>query len=374
MKNAIVIGAGILGASTAHHLAKLGAKVTVIDNFEKGRATDAAAGIICPWISQRRNKAWYTLAKNGAKFYQTLIPELEQAGEANTGYEKVGAISIHKDIEKVRKIEERAHTRKIDAPEIGEIKLLTPEETKQLFPVLDDGYYGLFISGAARVDGSALRDTLITRAKKMGAQFINGKAELVLSNGSTIKVKVENEVFLPDKIVITTGAWAKELVASLGLNFKMHFQKGQIVHLELPNKKTKNWPVIIPPNDQYLLTFGENKIVLGATHENDKEFDDTNITAGGILEVLSKGMAIAPGLSDATFEEVRVGFRPFTPGFLPVIGQVKGFEQLYMANGLGASGLTVGPYLGYQLAKLVLNQVTDIDLELYDVNTAIDQL
>ena len=59
MKKFIVIGAGILGASTAYHLAKAGKDVVIIDRQDQGQATDAAAGIICPWLSQRRNKAWY---------------------------------------------------------------------------------------------------------------------------------------------------------------------------------------------------------------------------------------------------------------------------------------------------------------------------
>lgn len=69
MQTYIVVGAGILGASTAYHLAKAGAQVTLVDRQDLGQATDAAAGIICPWLTQRRNKAWYQLAKNGAKFY-----------------------------------------------------------------------------------------------------------------------------------------------------------------------------------------------------------------------------------------------------------------------------------------------------------------
>lgn len=63
MKSYIIVGAGILGASTAYHLAKPGARVTVIDRKEPGQATDAAAGIVCPWLSQRRNQDWYHLAK-----------------------------------------------------------------------------------------------------------------------------------------------------------------------------------------------------------------------------------------------------------------------------------------------------------------------
>ena len=45
MKSYIVVGSGILGASTAYHLAKAGAKVTIVDRQDLGQATDAAAGI-----------------------------------------------------------------------------------------------------------------------------------------------------------------------------------------------------------------------------------------------------------------------------------------------------------------------------------------
>lgn len=65
MKKVIVIGAGILGASAAYQLAVMGAEVLIIDRQDPGQATDAAAGIICPWLSQRRNQAWYRLAKAG---------------------------------------------------------------------------------------------------------------------------------------------------------------------------------------------------------------------------------------------------------------------------------------------------------------------
>src|SRR5690625_4838747 len=98
----IVIGAGILGASTAYHLAKKGEKILLIDRFDKGQATDAAAGIICPWLSQRRNKAWYALAKGGAKYYPKLIHILEDDGEAVTGYQRVGTLKLER-VEKLNK-------------------------------------------------------------------------------------------------------------------------------------------------------------------------------------------------------------------------------------------------------------------------------
>src|SRR5690606_64358 len=125
MKDIVVIGAGILGASTAYHLAKAGAEVTIIDRKDKGQATDAAAGIVCPWISQRRNQAWYKLAKAGARYYSELIPLLEKEGETNTGYARVGDISLHSAHDKLEKMIERAMSRREEPPAVGEGRPLT---------------------------------------------------------------------------------------------------------------------------------------------------------------------------------------------------------------------------------------------------------
>ncbi|MNL15520.1 Hydrogen cyanide synthase subunit HcnC precursor [compost metagenome] len=127
----------------------------------------------------------------------------------------------------------------------------------------------------------------------------------------------------------------------------------------------------MPPSDQYLLAFEQQRIVVGATHENDIEGYDTRITPGGMHEIISKCLTWAPGLADSTFQEVRVGFRPFTADFLPVIGAVPGWEGLLAVNGLGASGLTMGPFIGSQVAKLALGMEPDIDLADYDVSKAI---
>lgn len=361
MKKIIVVGAGILGASTAYLLSKKGADVTVVDRRDKGQATDAAAGIVCPWLSQRRNKAWYLLAKSGARFYPQLIEELKKDGETETGYARVGSISLHKEQEKIIKMRERALARKPDAPEMGEIIELAKEDTHALFPPLDEEYASVHVSGAARVDGRALRDSLLRGAKKNDAVFIHGEASLEYKERSVIGIKTDGKFIGADCVIVCAGAWANSLLSPLGFDLKVTFQKAQIVHLRLPEEKTGNWPVVIPPGNQYLLAFDNGKVVAGATHE-DTEVFDTRTTAGGMLEVLNKNLEIAPGLSEAAYLETRVGFRPFTPGFLPVIGPLPGWDGILAANGLGASGLTMGPFIGSQLAKLALNEELDIDL------------
>ncbi|MBD8499688.1 NAD(P)/FAD-dependent oxidoreductase [Paenibacillus arenosi] len=369
----IVVGAGILGASTAYHLAKMGAEVLVVDRKDKGQATDAAAGIICPWLTQRRNQAWYRLAKAGARFYPKLIEQLENEGEAQTGYAQVGSLSLHHDLDKINKMEERAHLRREDAAEIGEITLLDENETRMQFPLLAEGYHAVHISGAARVDGRALRDALLQSAQRNGAVLIDGDATLEYQSNRVTGVKVGEESYTADMVVVCAGAWAKPLLQPLGINFKVTYQKAQIMHVQLQDgQDTSTWPVVMPPSDQYLLAFDHQKIVIGATHEDDIEGYDTRVTPGGMQEVLNKGLTLAPGLASSTFEEVRVGFRPFTPGFLPVIGVFPEWDGVIAANGLGSSGLTMGPYIGSQLAKLALEMELDIDINDYDIRKAIE--
>jgi len=371
MKKVIIIGAGILGASTAYQLAKMGAEVTVVDRKDQGQATDAAAGIICPWLSQRRNQAWYRLAKAGARFYPGLIRELEDEGETETGYARVGALSIHDDTEKIANMEKRAQLRLADAPEIGEITQMGAAEVHGMFPLLFKGYEAVHISGAARVDGRALRDALLRSAQRNGAVLIHGDAGLKYQANRVIGVTVGAESIAADEVIVCAGAWANQLLKPLGIDLQISYQKAQIIHLQLPScSNTDTWPVVIPPSDQYLLAFEGQKIVIGATHENDIDGYDTRATAGGMQEVLNKGLQFAPGLADSTFQEVRVGFRPFSPGFLPIIGTVPGWEGLITANGLGASGLTTGPFIGSQLAKLALGMTLDIDINDYDVQGA----
>ncbi|PEF39676.1 FAD-dependent oxidoreductase [Bacillus sp. AFS094228] len=370
MQKIIVVGAGILGASTAYQLAKNEVEVIIIDRQDAGQATSAAAGIVCPWISQRRNQAWYLLAKNGAAFYPGLIEELERDGETETGYAQVGAISLHTDEAKLNAMKNRAAKRQEGAPEMGVITLLSAEETRALFPPLSSEYAAVHVSGAARVDGRALRDSLLRASQKYGAKLMYGEAKLTYKDTQVSGVTFRDEFIPADKVIVCAGAWAPELLKPLGVNFQVTFQKAQIIHLEMANENTNNWPVVMPPSDQYLLAFDNNKIVAGATHENTEVFDN-RMTAGGLQEVFNKALQTAPGLTDSAFVEARVGFRPFTPGFLPVMGPLPGWGGIIVANGLGASGLTMGPYIGSLLANLALDREIEIEIENYDVRGAL---
>ncbi|MGP4062812.1 NAD(P)/FAD-dependent oxidoreductase [Halobacillus sp. H74] len=370
MKKYIVIGGGILGASTAYHLAKTGVDVKIVDRKDEGQATDAAAGIVCPWLSQRRNKRWYSLVKGGAKYYPELIQQLEKEGERETGYKRVGAISLHKDEKKLDKMVERALKRREDAPEMGEVTKLSPVDTKKMFPPLSDEYGAVHVSGAARVDGRSLRNALLRAAERNGAEQVEGDATVTFEDKKVTGIEMDGVAYEADYVIVTAGVWAKPLLRPLGIDFLVTAQKAQIAHFHVEEADTSGWPVIMPPNNQYMLSFGGGRIVAGATHEDEVGYD-YRTTVGGIHYIFDKALEVAPGLYDSTFLGTRVGFRPFTPDFLPVFGGIPGWEGLYAANGLGASGLTSGPYLGAELTRLVLGMETELDPCDYDVSAAL---
>lgn len=364
----IIIGAGIIGSTAAYKLSKQGAEVTVIDRNENGKATDAAAGIVCPWLTQRRNKAWYQLAKGGAKIYPSLMAELEEDGETETGYSKVGAITIRNIDQKLDTIYQLAVERRKDAPEIGEVSRLNPTETKKLFPLVQDGYSSIHVSGAARVKGRQLREALQRAAKKHGAAYITGNATLTQIGNQQAAVELDGRQIQADIIIAANGAWMKELMNPLGIDLNAYPQKGQIIHLSM-EQQTKHFPVVMPPNNLSIVPF-KDRLVIGATHEDDSGFD-YRLTAGGVHEILSKAMEVAPGIKDFEILETRVGFRPFTPGSMPIAGPVPNFKGLYAANGLGSSGLTTGPYLATELVQAILGKETEIDLSHYDLHHAV---
>lgn len=370
MNKVIVVGAGIIGASTAYLLAKKGLDVTIVDRKEEGQATDAAAGIICPWLSQRRNKAWYHLAKSGARFYPALIEQLAEDGEKETGYARVGAINLHTDEKKLIAMQERAKKRREEAPEIGDITLLNPAETKKKFPLLTSEYASVHVTGAARVNGRKLRRALLNGAKKHGAILMEGNATLVHEGKTITGVNVDGDRIEAYTVVAATGAWMPGLLKPLGVELDIAPQRAQILHLRLPNIEPSSWPVVMPPTNQYMLPLDDGRIVVGATYENDVGFDCRR-TAGGMYDILTKALTIAPELENASIVEMRTGFRPVAPEFLPIFGPLPNFTGLLLANGLGSTGLTMGPFIGEQLAKLVLQEELDVDLAHYDVQKAI---
>jgi D-amino-acid dehydrogenase len=378
----VVVGAGVLGASVTYHLARAGAEVVVVDQGHDGRATAAGAGIICPWVAETGDAAFTALYTGGARYYADLTAAL--GDPAAFGYRRSGALCVSRDPAELDAIEHVAQSWTAKAPEIGAIERLGRAEARSLFPPLAHDLAAVRIGGGARVDGRKLAAALLTAAAAHGARLISGQAALVATAGRATGVRIQGERLpderppderLPDEmaqgemvpadaVVATAGAWGAELLQPLGMALPVTPQRGQILHLRLPGQDTRDWPVILPPGSHYLLAFDDSRVVAGATRESGVGFD-YRVTAGGQAELLREALGIAPGLGSATIIETRIGFRPAGPGLRPLLGWVSGVEGLAVGNGLGASGLTMGPYAGKLLADLVLGRSV-VDLAAFD--------
>ena len=357
----IVVGAGILGASAAYHLARAGAEVTIVDAAHEGRATAAGAGIICPWASGVQDPTFYALYEAGARYYPKLVAALRELDERDTGYARVGALCLGADEGALDAIERVVRRRAEASAEAGEISRLRASEARALFPPLRPGLGAVSLSGGARVDGRKITASLLAAAERLGALRREGAAALEVAGGAVRGVRLGEERLAAECVVATAGAWAPALLKPFGRDLAIAPQRGQIVHLRLPGQETGAWPVVLPMSSYYLLAFADERVVVGATRENHVGFD-YRVTAGGLAEVLAEALRVAPGLADATLLETRVGFRPVGPDHRPMLGGVPGIARLLIGNGLGAAGLTIGPFAGRMLAEIALGQMPEIDL------------
>lgn len=360
-----IIGAGIVGASAAYHLSRrTDTEVILIDKEQQGKATLAGAGIICPWVSHVENPDWYRLAKEGAKFYPELVRHLEEDGESRTSYKRVGALCVSDRQEELDRIEEAVRAKKDEAPELGEVLRLDAKETRRRFPPLNEELESVFVSGAARIDGRLLREAMVRAAGKNGARIVEGEASLVSDGDRLTGVAAAGEVIDANQVIITAGAWVPDLLEPLGVRVNVQPQRGQILHIDMQDEDTSDWPVILPQSTHYMLAFDDSRVVAGATRETGSGFDYRQ-TVGGVHEVAGEALRIAPGLSEGTLKEVRIGFRPMGEDSLPLLGKLDEPRQVIVATGLGPSGLTMGPYVGYLAACLAMGEETGMDLSVY---------
>ncbi|MBP0493651.1 NAD(P)/FAD-dependent oxidoreductase [Pararoseomonas indoligenes] len=361
----IVIGAGILGANAAFHLARAGAEVTVLDPLLEGRATAAGAGIVCPWPSARTDPGWYGFATAAARHYPTLIEALAAGGETDTGYRRSGALVLPGPDGTLEAAEARILARLPDAPEAGTLSRLAPQEARALFPALNPDLPALHLTGGARVDGRRLAAALLRDAERHGARRIADPAlDLVTTGGRVTGVLTPDARLEADEVLLCAGAWAPPLLSALNLGLNVQPQRGQIAHFHLQGQDTAAWPVLLPQSGHYMLAFEGSRIVAGATRETGSGFDP-RLTAAGAKEVLDNALALAPGLANATLLEFRIGLRPAGPDLAPQLGRAPGWEGLTIGNALGPSGLTLGPLAGALLADLVLGRPPSLDLAPY---------
>lgn len=343
MKKVAIVGAGIVGATAAYYLSKeTDVEVTVFDHGY-GQATKAAAGIISPWFSKRRNKAWYKMARLGADFYVDLLADLEKTGQKVDFYQRSGVFLLKKDDSKLEELYDLALQRRDESPLIGELAILDQAAASSLFPGLKGFERLLYASGGARVDGQLLVSRLLDASQ---VKVVKKEVSLTpLLSG----YQIDNQMF--DQVILSTGAWFGHILEPLGYEVDVRPQKGQLRDYQV-DLDMASYPVVMPEGEWDLIPFPGGKLSLGATHENDMGFDLT-VDKNLLQQMAEAANPFYPSLKGAVLSGERVGIRAYTSDFSPFFGQVPNLSGVYTASGLGSSGLTTGPIIGYHLAQMV---------------------
>lgn len=370
-----IIGAGIVGSTASYYLSKEpNIELTIFDEGV-GQGTKASAGIISPWLSRRRNKKWYRMVKEAAAFYPNFLNQvMEGEPVPSTVYNKVGTLLFKSKPSYLDDMLEIGLKRREDAPEIGELAILSPEEIKDKIPIYDKDHSAVWASGGAKVDGGQLVHLLLEKVKENQATIIEERAELTVLDNGKYQVASENHMDTFDKVVLANAAWLGQTLEPLGYDVDVRPQKGQLAELEYDFNYTtdsKDWPVVMPEGESDIIPFDDGKIVIGATHEDEMGYD-LEVTPELVESMIaSANNAFSSILSADSVTNYRTGTRAYTSDYAPFFGHVPNLNNVVAASGLGSTGLTAGPLVGKILYELITNQKPSLPLDDYPISNYI---
>jgi sarcosine oxidase subunit beta len=351
---AIVVGGGVIGASVAFHLAKLGMRDIVLlerSHLAAG-STGRSVGLIETNYALEVNVA---LAKHG---YDEFTRFTEITG---------GTADFHRRryLETVAARPQEGHLE--HAVDVGvrhgvHVRLVDPEEILEAFPELrtDDVTRGLLSEEAGFCDPHSVASSYAAAAQRLGAR-IQTKApvqEILVEDGQVRGVRTE-EGDLPSPVVVNaTGPWCNDLLEPLGIRLPIARWQRQIFvtspHPAIPNDR----PMYIDlPGRFYFRQELDGGFVLGLV-EDDPAADSELANPETDWEFKTRAVEAAvhrvPLLAETSIANAWSGVVTFTPDQLPILGPVREARGLYLANGMSGYGVMISPGVGLALAEMII--------------------
>lgn len=408
-KQIVVVGAGIIGISTALRLLADGHSVSLIDPLDtKQAATYGNAGALNPssvipvitpgliiqvfkmlldsrsplflqWRYLPMRLTWllrfmsHATAKKAAYITDKLTPLVHnclkehQDLAANTGAE--GFINhsdftvLYKDrsaYEADRYLWEERKRVGLDwhTVEGSELEQLEPELAKHADFAVRMKEHG-FISDPGRY-----LETLIDYFTKKGGTVIQGKATgFARDDRRIISVHTAEQKIDCDELVITAGIWSGKLAKKLGFKVPMESERGYHIEFIEPSFMPKG--SVNMTTGRFFMTPMQGRLRCTSV----VEIADIEAPANPkIFEAMLKN--IQEALPELRWKETKkwMGHRPSTTDSLPVIGKPLNYENLYLGFGHSHVGLMSGPKTGRILADIISGRTPDMDISAFDVN------
>jgi glycine oxidase len=358
----LIIGGGVIGLTTAWYLAGEGARVALVDQGEIGRqASWAGAGILPPAEVSHARSALDLLRAHSIRLYPEISRQLRDETGIDNGYAVCGGIELPEGDDDDLPTEEwhgegvafeRLDRAGLDRHQTG----LSAAVTR-----------GVYLPGMAQVRnpwhlralqaGCARRGVALTPGWPVERFFLQG-AHVVAAEGPAGRIAA-------GQYLVTAGAWSARLLRQVGWAPDIRPIRGQIA---LFNTGQAGVRPILMQGKRYLVPRGDGRVLAGSTEE-DAGFD-ARPTGGGVGGILTFATRLVPSLAEATLEMCWAGLRPGSPGGVPYLGRVPGYENLHVAAGHFRAGLQLSPATGVVMAQHLLGKPTLVGLEAFGPDRA----
>ena len=358
--DAIVVGAGVVGAACAAALARDGRRVLVLDAlYAAGGTTAAGMGHLVVMDDSPEQLA---LTSYSARLWTALAPSLPRAAE----YERCGTIWVAEDDAQMAAVHEK---RRVYAAGGIASEVLDPRALAEAEPFLRPGLAGgLLVPGDAVVYQPFATVHLLREARSLGAEVREGvRAEGVVPNGVRL---AGGEVVRADVVVNAAGAEAAILTPGLPVIPR----KGHLVitdrHPELVSHQLVELGYLASAHKMTSESVAFNlqpratgQVLIGSSRELVGW--DASINPRIVRQMLARAREFMPALADASVLRTWTGFRPATPDKLPLIGRWAPVPGLWIAAGHEGLGITTATGTAQLLADLVAGREPAIDAAPY---------
>lgn len=354
----IIVGAGIMGASTAYHLARRGMTDVVV--LDKGLIAQASTGLSAGGIRQQfSHPANIRLSQEAVRLFERF----EEEFGVDINFRQVGYLFLAQSEDTWQEFLANVEVqRAANVP----VEVLSPDEIKYRWPYLkvDDLKGGTFGPKDGYADPYSVAMAFASHARRMGVRIeeetrvtgmriVDGRVQGVDTNRGPVSGPV---------VVNVAGAWGAEVARMAGFELPVLPYRRQVFMTQAFDEMEKPVPMILDIEPAFYFRGEGPGILMGMSDQDEPPSFSTNVDYCFLERVIDAAVARAPILEHAEIMRGWGGLYDITPDDNPIIGRLSGVEGLYCAIGFSGHGFQQGPTVGRVLSELILDGQTEFDL------------